>query len=138
MSENLFKLYIVSCHVDKPLTQAPPESVYDVQIQAGAALTVQRICEINDFDDCPESISDRNRRYSEATAMYWIGQHIDSEYIGIVHYRRRLDLTDADFEEFFRQSVDLITTEKIDLGTSIENDYRKVLYSCDWDLLWKF
>ena len=134
MKDKALKMYIVSCHVDKPLTQTPPESIYDVPIQAGAALTDKRICPINDYDDCQDSISDRNRRYSEATAMYWIGQHIDSEYVGIVHYRRRLDLTDNDLEDYFKQSVDVITTEKIDLGISIEADYRKVLYSCDWDL----
>lgn len=134
MKEKLMKLYIVSCHVDKPLTQTPPASDYDVQIQAGAALTDQRICEINDYDNCTDSISDRNKRYSEATAMYWIGQHIDSEYIGVVHYRRRLDITDDGYAEYFKQSVDVITTHSIDLGSSIEKDYRNVHYSCDWDL----
>lgn len=128
------KLYIVSCHVDKPLTQSPPESKYDLKIQAGAALTDKRICPTNDMDDCPTNISDRNRRYSEATAMHWIGQHIDSDYVGIVHYRRRLDLTDAQYEAFMNDGVDIITTHPLDIGKSIEQDYREVLYSADWDL----
>ena len=134
VSSNLLKLYIVSCHVDKPLTQLPPESKYDVPIQAGAALTDIRCCDINDLDDCPDSVSARNRRYSEATAMFWIGRHIDSEYIGIVHYRRRLGLSDSEIEAYISDGNDIITTEEVDLGTSIEEDYRKVLYSADWDL----
>ncbi len=133
-SQSDLKLYIVSCHVDKPLTQTPPESKYDHMIQAGAALTDKRICPTNDMDDCPSNISDRNRRYSEASAMYWIGQHIDSEYVGIVHYRRRLDLTDAQYEAFMNDGVDIITTHPLDIGKTIEQDYREVLYSADWDL----
>ena len=131
---NRLKLYIVSCHVDKPLTQKAPDSVFEIRIQAGAALTDKRICEINDHDDCRDDISDRNRRYSEATAMYWISRHIDSDYVGILHYRRRLDLTDAGYIGYMDQNVDIITTEMTDLGISIEEDYRKVLYSADWDL----
>ncbi len=128
------KLYIVSCHVDKPLSQEPPKSEYDIPIQAGAALTDIRICELNDYDGFADSVSTRNRRYSEATAMYWVGRHLDSEYVGIVHYRRRLDLTDEQYDRYMDEGVDIITTEPIDLGTSIENDYREVLYSADWDL----
>ncbi len=128
------KLYIVSCHVDKPLSQEPPKSEYDIPIQAGAALTDIRICELNDHDGFADSVSTRNRRYSEATAMYWVGRHLDSEYVGIVHYRRRLDLTDEQYDRYMDEGVDIITTEPIDLGTSIENDYREVLYSADWDL----
>ena len=131
---NRLKLYIVSCHVDKPLTQEPPESQYDVPIQAGAALTDVRICEVNDFDGCQDSVSDRNRRYSEASAMYWIGRHIDSDYVGIEHYRRRFDLTDEQYDRYMDEGVDIITTEPIDLGMSIEKDYREVQYSVDWDL----
>lgn len=131
---NKLKLYIVSCHVDKPLTQNVSESIYDTSIQAGAALTDIRICNLNDLDDCPDSISDRNRRYSEATAMYWIGCHIDSEYVGITHYRRRFDLTDDQLNKLMDDEVDIITTVPVDLGASIENDYRKVLFSKDWDL----
>ena len=132
--QSKLKLYIVSCHVDKPLTQPQPESKYTIPIQAGAALTDMRVCPINDMDDCDDNISERNTRYSEATAMYWIGKHISSDYVGILHYRRRLDLTDEQYEKLMDDGVDIITTEAIDLGESIENDYRNVLYSCDWDL----
>lgn len=129
------KNYIISCHVDKPLTQAPPESIFDCPIQAGTALTDMRICAINDMDDCPGNISDRNKRYSEATAMYWIGKHIDTDYIGIMHYRRRLNLTDEQITDLMDNNVDIISTVLYDLGESIEENYRRVLYSCDWDLL---
>ncbi len=133
-NECLLKNYIICCHVDKKLTQQYPESVYDIKIQAGAALTDKRMCIINDMDNCEGCISDRNSRYSEATAMYWIGKHIDSNYIGIMHYRRRLAVTDEQYLNLINNGADIITTELYDLGISIEKDYRETLYSCDWDL----
>ncbi len=126
--------YIISCHLDKQLTQEPNKSVFDRPIQAGAALTDVRICDITDMDDCPDNISERNGRYSEATAMYWIGKHISTEYVGIMHYRRRLDLTDQKLEELMDDDVDIITTTSHDLGISMEENYRQTLFSRDFDL----
>ncbi len=133
-SSKTLRNYIISCHVDKPLTQAPPPSVFDCPIQAGAALTDVRICELNDMDDCPDNISALNRRLCEATAMYWIGKHIETDYVGIMHYRRRMDLTDADYIRLMDEGVDIITIKPLNIWVSIEEDYRKVLYSRDFDL----
>lgn len=126
--------YIVCCHVDKELTQVVPESVFDVFIQAGSALTKKHICKINDLDDCDDSISDRNSRYSEATAMYWIWKHLKTPYVGIMHYRRRFQLSDEQYEKHMDNGVDIITSKIHELETSIENEYRSAHYSCDWDL----
>ena len=69
ITDGRLKLYVISCHTDKPLLEERPSSVYEIPIQAGAALTDMRTCAINDHDGFPESISDRNLRYSEVTAM---------------------------------------------------------------------
>ncbi len=134
MKDNRLKQYVISSHVDKPLGEKQIHSVYDVPIQAGAALTDLRVCELNDHDGFPESISDRNRRYSEGTAMWWIAKHIDTPYVGIAHYRRRLALTDEQLSDYMDTGVDVITSELLDLGTSIEENYGKVLYPADWKL----
>ena len=128
------KNYIICCHADKKLKQEVPVSIYDQFIQAGTALTKDRICGLNDMDDCPDNISDRNQRYSEATAMYWIWKHIDTPYVGIMHYRRRLMISDEQYSELMDEGVDIITSVVHDLVVSIEEDYRDTLYSCDWDL----
>ena len=49
------KLYVVKSHVDKPLEEEIKNSKYEVQIQAGAALTEKRICDVNDHDGFPEN-----------------------------------------------------------------------------------
>ena len=133
-NDNRLKLYIVCSHVDKLMEQDYPKSVYEYQIQAGAALTDKRICELNDHDGFPESISDRNSRYSEVTAMWWIGKHLDTPYVGIEHYRRRLALTDEDIAKYMDKDIDIITTLPIQMSWSVEDNCRNEFWSADWDL----
>ena len=130
----LLKNYVICCHKDKDLTNSAPVSVYDCFIQAGAALTDKRICDLNDHDGFEESISDRNARYSEATAMYYISGHIESDYVGIAHYRRRLSIDGAAFEDLAKGNIDIITSHPFPLDKSIEQLYREQHYSADWDL----
>lgn len=140
--QEYLKLYIVSCHADRPLSEKPRKSVFDCPIQAGAALTDIRICEINDLTDCQDSISDRNSRYSEGTAMYWIYKHLDTPYVGIEHYRRRFDLRDDELTQFMDNDVDIITTTPAKLihaqnpgrYMSIKEHYRLTHYGSDWNL----
>lgn len=131
---NMLDLYVISCHVDKPLSESIPVSKYDVNIQAGAANTELRTQPINDYDNFEGSISERNERYSEATAMYWIYRHISSKYVGISHYRRKFDITDEEIDKLLDENIDIITLKAVDLGQSIEEDYKAVLFNADWKL----
>ncbi len=143
MTDNRLKLYIISCHVDKPLKEGAPKSIYDCHIQAGAALTDQRTCPLNDMDDCPDNISDRNRRYGEGSAMFWIYRHLDTPYTGIMHYRRRFALNDEEYSGYMDKGVDIITSVPIQIvysgnsrnNMTIEEHYRTTHYSYDWDLM---
>ncbi len=116
------------------MEQIFPVSAYEHYIQAGAALTDKRICELNDHDGFPESISDRNSRYSEVTAMWWIGKHLDTPYVGIEHYRRRLSLTEEELSGYMDDDIDIITTLPVKMGWSVEDNYRNEFWSADWDL----
>ena len=129
------KLYIIKSHMDKPM-ERPAEyaSIFDCMIQAGAALTEKRVCEINDHDGFADSISDRNRRYCEASAMYWIWKHIDTDYVGVTHYRRRLDISDDRLKECMRGDVDIITSIPLECGQSLKQGYSQTHYAWDWKL----
>ncbi len=100
---------IIGCHKDKSLLEEPPATPYDLHIQAGAALTDVRNYPVNDYDDFPESISNRNDRYSEMTAIYWARHHLDTPYIGIEHYRRRFEASTESILQAIDNDVDVIT-----------------------------
>jgi len=130
---NLLTTIIVGCHKDKALKDAPALNPWEIQIQAGAALTDTRIYPKNDHDDFPESISDRNQRYSEMTAIWWAYHHINTPYIGIEHYRRRFSTSPQELENEINNGVDVITLKKVDLGTPMTKqmkcfEYTSVLY----------
>ena len=129
------KLYVVKSHVDKPLDEEIKISKYEIPIQAGATLTENRICDVNDHDGFEKSISDRNRRYSECTAIWWIGNHIDSDYVGVEHYRRRFVISESELEELMEDDVDIITTKPMRVNEGLKQNYVNDHYGGDWVML---
>lgn len=74
---------LVACH--KPYVT--PEQPCYVPIQVGAALNRQDIDGMI-RDDTGDNISEKNRSFCELTALYWAWKNLDSDAIGLVHYRR--------------------------------------------------
>ncbi|MBO6178670.1 MAG: DUF4422 domain-containing protein [Selenomonadaceae bacterium] len=81
-------IYEVRNHRDKPLSTRPPLNVFEHTIQAGAAITEDRIAKI--MDHTGKNISAKNRQYCEMTATYWVWKNTDHDWKGIEHYRRHL------------------------------------------------
>jgi hypothetical protein len=53
-------------------------------------------------DDTMDNIAQENDRFCELTAMYWIWKNaLDSDYIGVCHYRRYYDLADSGVSRWF-------------------------------------
>lgn len=128
-------IYVVSCHLDKKQDGEVVSSAYEIGIQAGAALTDKRTQSINDYDGFDDSISDRNGRYCECTAIYWVYKHITTDYVGIEHYRRRFQLSDEQLKGFMDEGVDIITTPQAIFDETIETHYCQKHYKYDWELL---
>lgn len=66
--------------------QTPQESMY-LPIHVGSSLHPDILTDITQ-DNTGENISALNPYFSELTAMYWLWKNCDSDYKGLVHYRR--------------------------------------------------
>jgi hypothetical protein len=84
-------LYEVRTHRDKPLSHRPKLLPFEHAIQAGAAVTDERIAPI--LDNAGDNISAKNLQYCEMSAAYTVWKNTKHEWKGIEHYRRRLLVT---------------------------------------------
>ena len=63
--------------------QMPKDNIY-LPIECGAVLRKNHLDYI--ADDSGDNISEKNKNYSELTALYWLWKNNDSEYKGLAHY----------------------------------------------------
>lgn len=129
-----FNIFSIKCHVDKIIENNNPPS-YMQELQAGAAIAPVKICEL--ADDVGENISDRNKDFSETSAIYWAWKNAtEKQYVGCMHYRRRLDLTDDDLISVLENDVDLVNTVPAILYPSIRKFFmQNFLFDKDWSLM---
>ena len=73
---------VIASHKPYPF---PTDNLY-LPLQVGATGKPS----IPDFerDDSGENISEKNPNFCELTGLYWAWKNLDSDYIGLVHYRR--------------------------------------------------
>ncbi len=108
-----------------------PEFVYPVQ--AGAALTDIRVANLR--DDVGDNISHKNVNYSELTAMYWISRHMSSEYMGLFHYRRILDVKDEDLYRLRENDIDVVLPYPTVHYPNIKEHHKRYLKDEDWEAM---
>jgi hypothetical protein len=126
-------VYSVQCHVDKPLREDVSRFSWEIPIQAGAALTEQRICEVR--DDSGDHISGKNRQYCELTALYWIWKNDRSDYVGLCHYRRHFELPVDMRRKLVGSDIDVVLTIPILNFPSVREVYRHDHDEGDWDVM---
>ena len=106
---------------------------YVCPVQAGAALTDIQVAELR--DDKGDNISCKNVNYSELTAMYWIGKHMSSDYMGLFHYRRMLDVKDEDLPRLKENDIDVIFPYPTVHYPNIDEHHKRYLKQQDWDAM---
>lgn len=127
------KIYRVQSHVDKSADLDISKYFWEVPIQAGAALTDVKMCEIQDNQG--QNISDKNREYCELTALYWIWKNDHSKYAGLCHYRRHFLLTDELLKRLASSDIDVVLTIPILNFPSVRDAYVHDHIEMDWDIM---
>ena len=79
---------IVATHKKSPM----PDGEMYLPLHVGAATKYNEDGSVVDFgytrDDTGENISTRNPNFGTQTGLYWVWKNLDSDYKGLVHYRR--------------------------------------------------
>lgn len=112
-------------------------------IQAGAALTDRRVANFSDNEG--DIIFDKNRNYCELTALYWIWKNRlnqtasddSTEYYGLAHYRRILDLSDDDILRLVDNDVDVVLPFPMPYEPNMGEHHRHTLTDREWEAVTK-
>lgn len=130
-------LYVVKSAFDKPLQQdGYCLTAYEKEIQVGAALTEQRIC--NMTDNVGENISEKNRQFCELTALYWIWKNAKEDVVGLEHYRRHFLLKDDWYATMARNGIDVILPTPLYVNPSLAQNYKDRHMAADWDFMMEY
>ncbi len=86
----------------------PEETIY-MPLFVGAALINQSNPDW-EHDDHGINISDKNRTYCELTALYWAWKNLDTDILGLCHYRRYLGSAISFLSSLFRDKKKRILT----------------------------
>ncbi len=91
-------------------------------IQVGAALTSERLGILT--DDIDENISERNAKYCEMTAFYWMWRNDTvADYLGLCHYRRFWVDLDKIVEKLQTTDIDAVLPLPTLCEHSVHEDY---------------
>ena len=126
-------IYTVQSHADKVLQEDLSRYSWEIPIQAGASLTDKRICEI--CDNQGEHISDKNQKYCELTALYWIWKHDKAEYIGLDHYRRHFEVNPELLKALAQSDIDAVLTIPILNIPNVRAVYEQDHILEDWNIM---
>lgn len=132
------KIYVAKSYKDKPLKGQRLSLEWVVPIQAGAALTGERVAGV--LDSSGNNISDKNANYCELTALYWIWKNcLDEEavkaggYYGLYHYRRWLDFKYEDFKNICAYGADVVLPFPTIHEPDIREHHARYVKEGDWE-----
>lgn len=131
-------IYMAQSVYDKPVTGRIPNVNYITPIQVGAALTDRRLYKNILTDSCGKNISEKNRQYSELTAMYWMWKNAGEEFLGLCHYRRHFILPDNWAALMKNMKIDAVLPVPSYAAPNIEENYKARHEGDDWVFLMQY
>ncbi len=126
-------IYIARSVFDKPLQQEYSLSGFQKEIQVGAELTDQRICDLT--DNKGEHISEKNKQFCELTALYWIWKNARQDVVGLEHYRRHFLLQEGWLQDMKERCIDVILPTPLYVAPNIAQNYKERHVASDWDFM---
>ena len=111
-----------------------------VPIQVGAELTETRVADLQ--DNAGAHISAKNVNYCELTALYWMWKNVLSkesvaktDYYGLFHYRRILDISEEDICRLKKNEVDAILPFPLLHEPNAFEHHTRYMQDTDWEAM---
>lgn len=138
LRKNLMEVYMTRSHKDHLLESPYERPAWLHPIQAGAALTDEKLEEIRDC--IGDNISSKNANYCELTALYWIWKNRlceggTAEYYGLFQYRRVLELTKEDIVQLSEDQIDVVLPYPTVCEPCIWEHHERYVKDSDWDAM---
>ncbi len=138
-------MFMAKFYKDKPLQSDFPLPGWVTPVQAGAALTKERVADV--LDCSGENISVKNVNYSELTVLYWMWKNCfgqehaykesygGMDYYGLSHYRRILEISQDDVLRLADNGVDVVLPHPMPYEPDIAAHHKRYLSDEDWKVL---
>lgn len=128
----IIKVFMAQSIYDKQLQSAIKLPDFVIKVQAGASLTDERCCEF--CDNMGIHISDKNRNYCELTVAYWLWKNcFDTEYAGLCHYRRFLDIDEKAISNLEYKKIDAILPIPMMVYPNACEHHKRYIEKKDWN-----
>lgn len=132
------EVYLAKFYKDRILANACELPEWTRPLQAGAALTSERVARIT--DDTGENISSKNVNYCELTALYWLWKNRlcspeGPEYCGLFQYRRVLDIRDQDLLRMKANDIDVVLSYPTMHEPDIREHHTRYVKESDWEAM---
>lgn len=131
-------IYVAKSIYDRPLQSDYLTPEYEKRIQVGAALTEERLKDVDCLDSVGDHISEKNRQYCELTALYWIWKNTNHRITGLAHYRRHFVIPENWADIMEANNVDVILPVPTYVLPNNSENYRERHGSADWDYLMEY
>lgn len=150
------QVYMAKSHKDKPLKNPCILHEWVIPLQVGAILTPERIAGVTDADG--DNISTKNVNYCELTALYWLWKNClgktwqegisvkptanmnittgtESDYYGLFHYRRLLDIWADDLRRIVENDIDAVLPFPTVHTPDIREHHARYIKESDWEAM---
>ena len=126
-------LFIAKTVFDSDFEKPVPLRSYEYIIQAGTTPAGTGLSDASYYDNEGEGISDKNSRFCELTAMYWIWKNFTDEIVGLEHWRRRFLLPDNWLNVMQSEKIDVILPVPLCVMPSLKENFVTRHLPVFWD-----